>query len=130
MLAMIGDQIRALRRKNKISQTALSKALGVTQSAVGMWETNKREPDLATLQKIASFFDAPLSELIGESSQTGKDIYEQIKKAASGDDARSRVIDLVSQLSPEQSYLALAYLQGLLAQPPQPGSPQAAPKEQ
>ena len=126
---MIGDRIRALRRKNKISQTALSKAIGVTQSAVGMWETNKREPDISTLQTIASFFDVQVSELLGEPEQTGKEIYEQIKNAAAGDDARSRVIDLVSQLSPEQSYLALAYLQGLLAQHPQPVSPQAAPKE-
>ena len=127
---MIGDRIRALRRKNKISQTALSKAIGVTQSAVGMWETNKREPDISTLQTIASFFDVPVSELLGEPEQTGKEIYEQIKNAAAGDDARSRVIDLVSQLSPEQSCLVLAYLQGLLAQHPQPVSPQAAPKEQ
>lgn len=63
---MIGDRIRALRRKTKISQTALSKAIGVTQSAVGMWETNKREPDLATLQKIASFFDVSVSEIVGD----------------------------------------------------------------
>lgn len=126
---MIGDRIRAFRRKNKISQTELSKAIGVTQSAVGMWETGKREPDIAMLRKIASFFDVPVSELLGEPDQTGKDIYDQIKSAAAGDDARSRVIDLVSQLSPEQSYLALAYLQGLLAQPPQPGSPQAAPAD-
>lgn len=127
---MLGERIKRLRLAKGIYQQDLADALSVSKSAIGMWERGNREPDIAMLQKIASFFDVSVSELLGEPEQTGKEIYEQIKNAAAGDDARSRVIDLVSQLSPEQSYLALAYLQGLLAQHPQPVSPQAAPKEQ
>ena len=84
---MIGDRIRALRRKTKISQTALSKAIGVTQSAVGMWETNKREPDLATLQKIASFFDVSVSEIVGDSESPPQSVafeHPAIQQAAPG----------------------------------------------
>ena len=103
---MLGERIKRLRLAKGIYQQDLADALSVSKSAIGMWERGNREPDIAMLQKIASFFDVSVSELLGEPEQTGKEIYEKIKNAAAGDDARSRVIELVSRLSPEQSYLA------------------------
>lgn len=127
---MFYDKFKKLCESHCTTPNAVCKKLGYSNATAPYWKKTGSTPKYDTIQKIASFFDVPVSELLGEPEQTGKEIYEQIKNAAAGDDARSRVIDLVSQLSPEQSYLALAYLQGLLAQPPQPVSPQAAPKEQ
>ncbi len=59
---MLGDKIRELRGKN-MTQRDLAKKLGISTSAVGMYEQNRREPDLDTLKKIALLFDVSLDSL-------------------------------------------------------------------
>ncbi len=59
---MLGDRIRELR--GSMTQKDLAKKLGISTSAVGMYEQNRREPDLSTLKKIASCFDVTLDSLM------------------------------------------------------------------
>jgi len=61
---MLGDKIKTLRKSNKITQMQLSKALGVSTGAVGLWELDKREPDSMTLLKIAKFFNVTVDYLL------------------------------------------------------------------
>jgi len=61
---MLGDKINTLRKSNKITQMQLSKALGVSTGAVGLWELDKREPDSMTLLKIAKFFNVTVDYLL------------------------------------------------------------------
>lgn len=63
---MIGDKIKELREKKKIFQQELADALSVSKSTVAMWETNKREPDLDTIDRIAEYFSVPVDYLISE----------------------------------------------------------------
>lgn len=63
---MIGDKIKELREKKKIFQQELADALSVSKSTVAMWETNKREPDLDTIDRIAEYFSVPIDYLISE----------------------------------------------------------------
>lgn len=60
---MLGDKIRELRGK-EMTQRDLAKKLGISTSAVGMYEQNRREPDLETLKKIAKTFDISLDGLM------------------------------------------------------------------
>ena len=71
----IGDKIKFLRNKHKLTQKQLAQALASSTSTVGMYEQNRREPDNATIVKIAQFFcvstdyllnltDNPSSEII------------------------------------------------------------------
>lgn len=48
------------------SQKDLAKAVGVSRQAVGMWEIGEREPDYATLQKLAHVLGTSMSYLLGE----------------------------------------------------------------
>ncbi|MBQ3553689.1 MAG: helix-turn-helix domain-containing protein [Clostridia bacterium] len=59
---MLGDKIRELR--GSMTQKDLAKKLGISTSAVGMYEQNRREPDLKTLKKIAGCFDVTLDRLM------------------------------------------------------------------
>ena len=61
---MLGDKIRELRGR-EMTQGELAKKLGISTSAVGMYEQNRREPDLDTLKKIAALFDVSLDSLTG-----------------------------------------------------------------
>lgn len=61
---MLGDKIKELRNKKGIYQQELANILSVSKSTVAMWETNKREPDLETIKKIASYFGVSTDYLI------------------------------------------------------------------
>ena len=63
---MIGNKIKELREKKEIFQQELADALSVSKSTVAMWETNKREPDLETINKIAAYFSVPTDYLVSE----------------------------------------------------------------
>lgn len=51
----IGKIISQLRNDKGLNQRELAIHLGVSNGAIGMWETGKRQPDLETIKKIASF---------------------------------------------------------------------------
>lgn len=57
----IGDKIKRLRTEKKISQEALAKALYFSNRTISNWENNLREVSVSNLQKIAKFFQVPLS---------------------------------------------------------------------
>lgn len=50
---MLGARIAALRRQRKMSQKELAVRLGVSPSAIGMYEQGRREPDCAGLAALA-----------------------------------------------------------------------------
>ena len=63
---MIGNQLRELRRKNKMTQAQLASKVGVSTGAIGLWETNKREPDNKTLLKFAQIFNVSTDYILGD----------------------------------------------------------------
>ena len=64
---MFSETFKALRKKRGLSQRALADHLGLSKSAVSMYELGSREPDFETLEKIADFFNVDLNFLLGES---------------------------------------------------------------
>lgn len=53
---MLGARIAMLRRDKKMSQGQLAQALGVSPSAIGMYEQGRREPSAATVVSLAKIF--------------------------------------------------------------------------
>lgn len=77
---MLGDKIKELRKSKRINQMTLSKYLNVSKGAIGMWETNKREPDIQTIKQIANYFNVSLDYLLeNEFKETNKKNQEKIK---------------------------------------------------
>ena len=64
------NRIKELRTIHGIKQAELAKALKVSQGTMSQYETGKYEPDLATLQAIASFFNVTVDYIIGGSRKT------------------------------------------------------------
>ncbi|MBE6894910.1 MAG: helix-turn-helix domain-containing protein [Ruminococcaceae bacterium] len=65
---MFGQQIKSLRKENKMSQAELAKQLKVTQQAIGKWETGKSTPDTDTLKRLAEIFKTSVDFLLGVES--------------------------------------------------------------
>ena len=61
---------KQLRQEHQISQTELAAKLGISRSAVSMYERGEREPDLATLEKIRKLFDVDMNYLLGHGEKS------------------------------------------------------------
>ncbi len=59
----LGDKIKLLR--NKLTQEELAAILKVERSTLASWEVNRREPDIATLRRIATHFQVSIDWLVG-----------------------------------------------------------------
>src|SRR5690554_1926680 len=82
-LHMIGNQIKKLRQENKLLQKDLAEELNLTQQTISSYESNKREPDSETLQKIAQYFYVSVDYLLGISKE--RTPADKIKEALSSD---------------------------------------------
>ncbi|MEI5948890.1 helix-turn-helix transcriptional regulator [Bacillus albus] len=60
-----GNIIRDLRKQRKITQKELAKSLQLSESTVGMYERNERQPDYNTLIRIADYFKVSTDFLLG-----------------------------------------------------------------
>ena len=58
-------RIKELRKQKNISQTELGNILGVTRSTICQYEQGRRQPDNASLVKIADFFEVTVDYLLG-----------------------------------------------------------------
>jgi transcriptional regulator with XRE-family HTH domain len=57
-------RLAEMRERKGWSQAELAEALGVTQSAVGNWESGIRLPRPRTLQRLASLFGVTIDYLL------------------------------------------------------------------
>jgi len=61
---MLGKRIAALRRERGMSQRQLAEALGVSASAVGMYEQDRREPSAEKLVALSAVLGVSLDRLL------------------------------------------------------------------
>lgn len=62
---MFSDRLKQARKRKKLSQAELSRQLGVTQQAVGKWETGRSTPDPVTVARLAELLDTTTDVLLG-----------------------------------------------------------------
>lgn len=64
-MTTIGENIKNLRNEKKLTQEDLAKATGLKRSAIGMYESGKRNPDYETLEIFADYFNVNMDFLLG-----------------------------------------------------------------
>ncbi|MED4820206.1 helix-turn-helix domain-containing protein [Bacillus atrophaeus] len=71
----IKHKLVELRKKQgpHVKQEDVAKALGIARSTYGAYEQGKREPDHATLIKIADYYDVTIDYLLRDESKETKD---------------------------------------------------------
>lgn len=60
-----GDTLKRLRTSKQLTQRELAENLYCSESTISLYESGKREPDLKTLIKLASFFEVSVDYLLG-----------------------------------------------------------------
>lgn len=61
---MIGDNLKLLRKRRKLSQEEIATELSLTRSSYSGYENGVAEPNLATVIKFSDFYNIPLDKLI------------------------------------------------------------------
>ena len=68
------NKYRQLRKERNLSQANLAERLGVSQTAVSQWETDKNYPDINTIKQLADIYSVTTDYLLGvDSSRRKKD---------------------------------------------------------
>jgi transcriptional regulator with XRE-family HTH domain len=67
----LGERLRALRLEKKITQTEMSRRIGISKVMISSYELEQRQPSYDVLIKIAAFFNVTTDFLLGlEKSRT------------------------------------------------------------
>lgn len=61
---------RKIREQSGLTQQQMADKLGVSRSAVGMYENGEREPNFETLELIADTFNVDMNYLLGKKPTT------------------------------------------------------------
>lgn len=117
------ERLKELRERKGLSQVALADKLGVSKSAVSMYERGERNPDFETLEVIADFFNVDMNYLLGkddgstyyldpEAAEMAKEIFEDPNLRILFDASRKvskedlqLVVDMVKRLKKEDDYI-------------------------
>lgn len=67
-MSSFNDMLAYLRKRSGMSQKELAEKIGISRSAVGMYEAGEREPDFETLEALADTFNVNMDTLLGKSS--------------------------------------------------------------
>ena len=81
---MLGNRIKVLREELGLKQEELAKKMSVSPSSIGMYETNKREPNNELILKLAEFFNVSTDYLLGKSDIRNSEELKNVKFANAG----------------------------------------------
>lgn len=65
------DILKSLRKREGLNQLELANSIGVSRSAISMYESGQREPDFETMETIADYFNVSMDYLHGKSDKMG-----------------------------------------------------------
>ena len=94
----VGEQLKYLRNKNKMTMKELADALGFSLNTIYRWEHNLTKPRNTAIQKITDYFGIPEKWIWGE---TDFDNFDQ------------RLLSILDKLPDEDKYKVLGYAEGL-----------------
>jgi transcriptional regulator with XRE-family HTH domain len=105
----MGERLRELRLRRKISQEEVARHIGITRSAYSHYEINNRQPVYETLIKLAAFFDVSLDYIIGGAQSEAK------SELPVNSDARE-ILSLLQHMSYEQRKKSINLIADLIRQ--------------
>jgi len=105
----IGEKIKELRNKNKLTQQELGDKLFVSDKTISSWESNRTEPDLNMLLEISKVLDVNIINLLHDCNQNNIETEIKIKTSEREQDRLLEKIKNESVLLKEEDQEALYY---------------------
>lgn len=79
-----GERIAQLRKERGLTQAKLAGHVGVSTSAIAMYETNRRQPDEAVLKQLATALDVTPTSLMLNDEEPNHSTEQNTKKVDNG----------------------------------------------
>jgi transcriptional regulator with XRE-family HTH domain len=105
---LVGARIRLLRKRRKMSQTELGKALGVTFQQIQKYENGKNRVGAGRLHLVATALDAPISEFFAGASEASRSSF--VTKSVTFDPQAFRIAEAFVEISDKQLRASLVDL--------------------
>lgn len=107
----IGQNIKLLRQRKKLTQEQVAAQLGVSYQAVSKWETSANTPDIALLPEIAALFGVPID------ARFAQDVASVLDGLPMEDDDIIRIVQLrgrqvlsvTPRMSPDDPAIEIAF---------------------
>jgi len=80
----IGEKIKELRTKNKLTQQELGDKLYVSDKTISSWESGRTLPDINTLIDISNVFNISVSNFISNTNDKNIEIEFKIRVSRVG----------------------------------------------
>jgi transcriptional regulator with XRE-family HTH domain len=116
--SLVGARIRLLRKRRKISQQELGKALGVTFQQIQKYENGKNRVSASRLHLVAITLNVPIAELFDGTAETGSTLkatkslafdsealrFAEAFVKISDKELRSSLVDLAEAMARKSGY--------------------------
>lgn len=102
-MSNFANVMKSLRKEKHMTQAKLAEKLGLSKSAVSMYEQGRREPSFEIEESIADFFHVDINYLRGRSSKP----FEYIGTA-------QELVSIYKELNNEDKARLIGYAQGLV----------------
>lgn len=113
-MSTFSDKLTALRKEHGMSQQVLAGKAGMSRSAIGMYETGKREPDLDTLQLFARIFSVDMNTLItGTSASAASDEMDELLETLRSREDMRMLFKLAKDATPADVRSAVKIIEAL-----------------
>lgn len=111
-MSHFSEKLIELRKSRGLSQQQLAEALGLSRSAIGMYETGKREPDMDVLRVFSDFFMVDMNTLVSPASGDTNELTELLETLRSREDMRM-LFKLAKDATPDDVRKAVEIIEGL-----------------
>ena len=102
------DNLRNLRLQRGLTQMELAEGLKTSQSSITSWEQERREPDFRTIQRIADYFNVPLSSLLPSDDSNDNEYAQRVASSLNGNVKLRETFDVIKNFSDEQLSVILS----------------------
>ncbi|WP_308687918.1 helix-turn-helix domain-containing protein [Streptococcus oralis] len=65
-MTFLGENLKKIRQEHKLTQVELANMLGISQKSYSHWETQKTEPTLENVVKLANIFNTTTDYFLGQ----------------------------------------------------------------
>ncbi|MBR3366318.1 MAG: helix-turn-helix transcriptional regulator [Lachnospiraceae bacterium] len=91
-MGKFGEKLKALRKEQDLTQDDLAEKLGISRSAVGMYEQGRREPDFEILDNAAELFNVSIGYLVGNETKGSYPVHIE-KTKVSPENTKKRIAE-------------------------------------
>lgn len=111
--SILGTRIADLRNERNLSQYKMAEELGMSRGQLANYEQGSRQPDNATLQKLANFFEVSVDYLLGRTDdprtidQINQENAQRISDALASDPESEELLAFWSELKEREDLFLL-----------------------